>query len=311
MANASNRITHVLLVLVLFALLAVIGMLATTARGGPLDPPAGAPASTDGVRRPGTPISSLPFVISQPGSYYLTRNLTGAAGTTGIAVNASNVTIDLGGFTLTGGSTNGAGIEATQYQWGIHVTNGNFKDWGTAIALSPVVYSRVDNVTVIDAQNVGINLGPGSLLEDCNVSSGANEGVRINTSIMRGCTVFDHGTSGVTIDSGSVVHDNLVIQNNLSQQTGYADVVVAGNSNFVERNNVGGFRITGDRNLLDGNMTNGLTFGVGSEDNSFVRGRWCQANNLGTDNVLPWDTPSHYEDTGAGHLAIKPERNVC
>ncbi len=45
MANASNRITHTLLVLVLFALLAVVGMLATRAEGGPLDP-AEAPAST-------------------------------------------------------------------------------------------------------------------------------------------------------------------------------------------------------------------------------------------------------------------------
>ena len=45
MSHANARITHVLLVLVLFALLAVIGMLATRSVAGPLDPP-GAPAST-------------------------------------------------------------------------------------------------------------------------------------------------------------------------------------------------------------------------------------------------------------------------
>jgi hypothetical protein len=77
MSHANARITHLLLVLVLFALLAVIGMLATRSVAGPLDPP-GSPSSTDGVLRPGTPISSLPFVTTGSGYYYLTRNLTGA-----------------------------------------------------------------------------------------------------------------------------------------------------------------------------------------------------------------------------------------
>ena len=54
--------------------LLVVAALAGAIEGGPLDPP-GPPASTDGVLRPGTPISALPITLNQPGSYYLTHNL--------------------------------------------------------------------------------------------------------------------------------------------------------------------------------------------------------------------------------------------
>jgi hypothetical protein len=71
---------------------------------GPLTPP-GTPAPTmktlDQIE-PRTPISALPFTISSPGSYYVTANLTGVAGQHGISVNASGVTLDLGGFELAG-----------------------------------------------------------------------------------------------------------------------------------------------------------------------------------------------------------------
>jgi hypothetical protein len=55
-----------------------------------------------------TAIASLPFTITNSGSYYLTKNLTYSTGSAGITVSADNVTIDLGGFSLvgTGGGTN-------------------------------------------------------------------------------------------------------------------------------------------------------------------------------------------------------------
>src|ERR1051325_5982475 len=77
---------------------------------GNLAPP-GAPAPTMkslAQIEPRTPISSLPFSITQPGSYYLSGNLTG---TTGITIAASGVTLDLNGFELVGGA--GSGILVT------------------------------------------------------------------------------------------------------------------------------------------------------------------------------------------------------
>src|SRR5579859_1332837 len=42
----------------------------------------------------------FPYVISQPGSYKLSGNLEAPAGSNGIVIAASNVTLDLNGFTI-------------------------------------------------------------------------------------------------------------------------------------------------------------------------------------------------------------------
>ena len=44
---------------------------------------------------PRVPISSLPYDITTSGSYYVTTNLVGTAGTNGITIVTDNVTIDL------------------------------------------------------------------------------------------------------------------------------------------------------------------------------------------------------------------------
>ena len=55
----------------------------------------------------GTRITSLPKTITDSGYYYLGGNLTCASGTA-ITVNATNVTIDLMGFTITGNTNSGS-----------------------------------------------------------------------------------------------------------------------------------------------------------------------------------------------------------
>src|SRR4051794_22926117 len=80
---------------------------------GDLNPPPGPPAPTmkslDQIE-PRTPIDAThtpgdaanTFIISAPGSYYLTGNLTGVSGQTGICIASNDVTLDLGGFVLAG-----------------------------------------------------------------------------------------------------------------------------------------------------------------------------------------------------------------
>ncbi len=72
-----------------------------SAQGG-LTPP-GAPAPTMMTLaqiEPRTPISSLPFAITNAGSYYLTTNLTGSVGVIVAALNSVAIF----------GSTGGAGV---------------------------------------------------------------------------------------------------------------------------------------------------------------------------------------------------------
>ena len=108
---------------------AVVGTLALggalVALAGPLSPPGGPVASTgktltevepriavNATNTPGTATSL--FKITQPGSYYLTGNITGVSGKNGIEIAASGVSLDLTGFDLSGvpGSLDGVNWSA-------------------------------------------------------------------------------------------------------------------------------------------------------------------------------------------------------
>ena len=83
-------------------LAAPLGLTPAVRAQGPLTPP-GAPAPTMKTLtqvEPRTPLSVAGFTITQPGSYYLTTNLTATGH--GVVITASRVTLDLMGFALTG-----------------------------------------------------------------------------------------------------------------------------------------------------------------------------------------------------------------
>ena len=61
---------------------------------------------------PRIPITNAPFTISQPGSYYLTTNLSTTGD--GVVIQAARVTLDLMGFSITGDGGTG--------DYGIHVS---------------------------------------------------------------------------------------------------------------------------------------------------------------------------------------------
>src|SRR5437870_4623321 len=85
----------------LLLLLASLNLKTSALAQGSLTPP-GAPApsmKTLAQIEPRTAISSAPYVISLPGSYYLTTNVSVAA-SNAITISANQVTLDLNGFTI-------------------------------------------------------------------------------------------------------------------------------------------------------------------------------------------------------------------
>src|SRR5215470_14609518 len=113
----------------------LLGTAAVAVRGGNLNPPPGPVSPTMkalDIVEPRTPISSLPFTISSPGSYYVTKDLTGTAGNNGITIAASDVHLDLMGFTLRGVSGSLHGIASSGPQIKISIVRGKVCGWGGA-----------------------------------------------------------------------------------------------------------------------------------------------------------------------------------
>jgi len=109
----------------------VLGYQLSALAQGPLAPP-GAPAPTMltlSQVEPRTPITNTTAVtISSPGSYYLTANISVTSGSA-ITITASQVTLDLNGFTLssTEASPAGTGILLAGGNEDITILNGHIK----------------------------------------------------------------------------------------------------------------------------------------------------------------------------------------
>jgi hypothetical protein len=291
MAVVWARINTLLLLLVLLALLAVLGVFATSVRGGPLDPPA-APGPTDGVRAPGTPISSLPFTITQPGSYYLTRNLSVASGN-GITINADGVTLDLMGFTLSGPGSNtgsyGITSDGVTTRRNNTIRNGVLRGWGIGVATPNFIRSTYEDLRVTD--NVwGLNIGSGSDVR--HVMSAYNT---IGLAIAQrddawGGSVSDSNFIRNSVYGIFVSANNIWVHGNVIDSNGSIGVAIAtgGSWNEVTDNRivgnggglspVGGVEIgtsaTGNliaRNVIAGNVPNAVQdFGMASRIGTFV-----------------------------------------
>ena len=173
---------------------------------------------------PRRPIESLPFQITESGSYYFTRNLqfTAASGHA-ITVAAANVTIDLMGFTLsstaevTGDAIYFGGAESMQCV----VKNGtisgassvttNSGTWtvtraGFLIGVNNARRIRVVDLTVVKCREFGIIAGE-SLVEGCLFHENGNSGVLIMGAGLVNDTVASvNGGSGISVQDGTVTN---------------------------------------------------------------------------------------------------------
>ncbi len=124
------------------------------------------------------PISSAPYAITNPGSYYVTTNLTVSSGTV-INIGTNCVTLDLNGFTLssTSSSPNGFGIQLGLAGGNTDITiiNGHISGGSTTNFNDGIAYNalpsniRVANVSVTGCRFFGLDLGTGnsSVIESC------------------------------------------------------------------------------------------------------------------------------------------------
>lgn len=185
---------------------------------GSLTPP-GAPAPTmkslDQVeaRTAITNAASL-VTISQPGSYYLTRNLTVSSGD-GINITTIGVTLDLNGFTIrsTAASAAGTGILLSGGLRNITIANGFIQGGvtnngsgvytgggfahGISYSGSSPENVLVSRITVSGCLAHGIFLGTEhpTVVESCTVRTVGNTGIMAST--IKGCSAEDIGLAAI------------------------------------------------------------------------------------------------------------------
>jgi parallel beta-helix repeat protein len=254
-----------------------------------------------------TPISTLPFAITQPGSYYLPSNLTGVAGQSGITISADGVTLDLMGFELVGvpGSVDGVRITGNNPRKNIAVRNGTVRNWGgKGVGYTfQLSNSQFENLRVSNNGDTGLDAGSNSTVRNCTVQANGGTGIDGgNQSIIRDCAAESNGSNGITVHSASRVSGCSVRANNRDGIYAASSSVVSGNT--AVNNERYGIRVGSGchviANTCSYNGTLSSAGGAGIHVDSYVGGSRTriEANHV-TDNDRGIDVDS------SGNLIIK------
>ncbi|HUA20239.1 MAG TPA: right-handed parallel beta-helix repeat-containing protein [Bryobacteraceae bacterium] len=157
---------------------------------------------------PGCPHTGFPIQICQPGSYRLSGNLTVAGTADGIDVSASNVTLDLNGFTIAG-PISCEGFPVVQEDcspsaagFGVQASGANF---------------RIMDGTVRGFKFGIVGQGLGLRVEKIEVFNNLFDGILCTVSYSGSVLVMDNNTSlngryGIWV-LGGVISNNVVNEN--------------------------------------------------------------------------------------------------
>jgi parallel beta-helix repeat protein len=260
---------------------------------GSLTPP-GAPAPTmktldqvepriaiNATNTPGD--SDSVFKITQPGSYYLTSNMTGVASKHGIEIAASNVTIDLNGFTVQGvaGSFDGITNNGVAIN-NIRVFNGVVAGWGQdGLQADNGFNQHFERIHARGNGAAGFIVDDNGLVESCTASSNGAIGIRCGqNTVVRSCAAYGNTSTGIFLLHGAV--ENCTSGTNLlGFSTGAATTV----TNCTARDNTNDGVSVSNGSVIQncaalGNGGNGFFAGDGS---TLIN---CTATgNLGTDAI--------------------------
>ena len=218
------------------------------------------------------------YKITSPGSYYLKGNVTGEGSKSGIVVAASNVTLDLNGFTLSGvagsldGIRPGSGAGGS-YQTHVVITNGIVRGWGgTGVAtyaytggfMDPAIsYARIEGVIAAENGMFGIRGAYGGIIRNCIARDNGNSGILTtnNGGVVENCTSVSNGSDGFACYEGTTI-------TNCSSMSNTGKGIYCGNSGHtiigctVLGNEGGGIDAGSVTAVKDCTLRGNTTFGI-------------------------------------------------
>jgi parallel beta-helix repeat protein len=280
-----------------------LAMFAGLAVAGPINPPAGPVTSTmktlsevepriaiNATNTPGdADVTPSMFKITQPGSYYLTGNITGVAGKNGIEITSPGVTIDLNGFSLNGVTGTLDGIVLLGNLRGTTIRNGVVSNWGGDGIDTYVGFGGGRIEGVISTSNGGDGIRAGIAMTVTTSAATKNQGDGIVTSescTVIGCTAYSNTGTGFVVGPGSTVENCSSMGNDgrgfsaeLGSTVRGCAATVNGSdgiscslsctiqNNTLSRNGVlltngAGIYVTGNDNRIEGNNCSGADIGL-------------------------------------------------
>ena len=199
-----------------------LGTMLTLALAGELEP-TGPPAPTMKTLEDVEPRTAIrnafdtltPIVISQSGSYYLAEDIYAFHTKHGIEITASNVTLDMNGFTLYGNTEVGSwdGIHGTSMD-NITIMNGTVQDF-----FQDGIDLQGDNIEVIKVRVLnngqrGMLTGSNSVIRDCIAANNTGNGIDPGgASTIIGCISRD-SVNGNGINSSNATIENCSARSN-------------------------------------------------------------------------------------------------
>lgn len=278
-----------------------VAALASRAAAGPLNPPAGPVAPTgkpladleprtaiNSVNTPG--VGAALYTITQPGSYYLTGNVTVPALKIGIHIASDDVWIDLCGFHIfSGGALGNAGITADSSLKNISIRNGTIEGvTGNGVSISGSVgrfsnlvirncggfnkrspISLLERVVATGCTATAIEVGTASALFDCHADSNMSTGIEVSAAhgLFSGCSATRNGAFGLMAGDNALFVDCISFDNDQDgvrlNQSGVAHRCIStsnGGAGFIAPNQVS---VMTDCNA-QGNAAGGFIAGEGS-----------------------------------------------